>query len=90
MAKAAKVVHNITGYHAIRTAAGTVADLERRGGAVLAAAGGSQAGFKMRSRQGKKNPQGRHRVTVTAIKKRAKLKNERENTLINALDAGRD
>lgn len=89
MAKPVKIAYNIDGFHAIRTAPKTAADLERRGNAVLSAAGGRAAGFKMRSRQGKKNPQGRHRVTVTAIKKRAKLKNERENTLINALDAGR-
>ncbi|MGN0126074.1 MAG: hypothetical protein ACI38R_22760 [Rhodococcus sp. (in: high G+C Gram-positive bacteria)] len=89
MAKAAKVSHKIAGYYELRRAPGTVSDLEQRARAVLAAAGGRQAGFKMRSRQGAKNPQGRHRVTVTAVKKRAKLRNERENTLINALDAGR-
>lgn len=84
-----KVVHNIAGYHAVRTAPGTVADLERRGRAVLSAAGGRLAGFSMRSRQGKKNPQGRHRVTVAAVTKKAKRTNARENTLIQALDAGR-
>lgn len=85
MAKPVKVSHKIAGHRAVRNAAGTSAELERRGAAVLAAAGGREAGFRMRSRGGK----ARHRVTVAAVTKGAKARNAKDNTLIRALDAGR-
>lgn len=85
MAKPIKVIHNIDGHRAVRNAAGTMANNERIGASVLAAAGGTEAGFRMRSRNGKS----RHRVTVAAVTNRAKLTNAKHNTLIRALDAGR-
>lgn len=85
MAKPVKVKHNIAGHRAVRTAAGTAADLEARGAAVLAAAGGRRSGFTMRSKKGST----RQRVTIAAVTKGAKARNARDNTLIQALDAGR-
>lgn len=90
MAKPVKIAYNIEGFYQLRSDPGVVENLEARGRAVLSAAGGRRAGFRMASRQGAKNPQGRHRVSVAAVTKRAKRKNEEENTLIQALDAGSD
>mgnify|MGYP000864733406 CR=1 FL=1 len=85
MAKPVKISHKIAGHRAVRTSPGVAADLERRGAAVLSAAGGRRSGFSMKSKNGKT----RHRVTVAAVTKGAKKRNARDNTLIQALDAGR-
>jgi hypothetical protein len=64
-------------------------DLERRGRAVLDAAGGEAAGYMMSSTQGAKRPQGRWRVAVFTSNFAAMLDNRRNNTLVRAFGAGR-
>ena len=59
--------------------------LAQRGKAIADACGGDAAGFVVRV-----SPVGsRARVAVIAMTNQARRKNERENTLLNHLDAGR-
>lgn len=84
-----RIKWNIPGWKKLRSEPGVRADLERRGNAVLRAAGGVAAGYEMSSRQGAAKPQGRWRVSVAAVTPRAKRSNVKRNTLIRALEAGR-
>jgi len=81
-----RIKHHIRGYKELRAAPGVVADLERRAGAVRAAAGD---GFEMGSRQGAARPQGRWRTSVVTATPKAMRKNQRDNTLLRALESGR-
>lgn len=81
-----RVKHNIAGYKALRSAPGVRADLERRASAVKQQAGD---GFEMGSRQGAARPQGRWRTSVVTATPKAMRKNQRDNTLVRALEAGR-
>ena len=83
---AVRIKHNVAGYKALRAAPGVVADLERRANAVKETAGD---GFEMSSRQGAARPQGRWRTSVVTATPKAMRKNQRENTLLRALEAGR-
>lgn len=82
-----RVQHFTEGYYKLRSAPGVIAELEARGSRVLAAAGGESAGYEMDSRQGRKRPQGRWRVSVAAATPAAMLDNARHNRLLRALGA---
>jgi len=88
--RATRVVHKIAGYYALRSEPGVVADLEARGERVLADVGGERAGYVLDSRQGRKRPQGRWRVSVAAVTAPAMIDNQRNNTLLRSLGAARD
>lgn len=83
---ATRIKHHVKGYKALRSAPGVVADLERRASAVKDAAGD---GFEMGSRQGAARPQGRWRTSVVTATPKAMRKNQRDNTLLRALESGR-
>ncbi|WP_043673577.1 hypothetical protein [Nocardia vulneris] len=71
----------------IRSEPGVRQDLERRGRAILGAAGGEAAGYMMSSRQGAKSPQGRWQVSVFAATAVAMRQNAQDNTLVRAFGA---
>lgn len=73
---------NIDGFEEIRRSSGVVADLERRGAAILAGCGGEAEGYGMEVHQGAASPQGRARVTVFADTEEARVENARDNTLV--------
>lgn len=77
-----RVKLNNRGFRELRFSPGVVADLERRGRAVAAAAGPD---YEMGSRPGKT----RHRVGITTRSLDAKEEEARKATLLRALDAGR-
>lgn len=77
-----RVKLNNKGFRALRSAPGVIADLERRGRAVAAAAG---TDYQMSSQTGKT----RHRVGITTGSMDAKEETARKATLLRALDAGR-
>jgi len=84
-----KLVMKPDALYKIRGAPGVVAELERRGQAVLEAAGGEAAGYQMSSKQGRKAPQGRWRVTVFTRTPRAMRSNAKNNTLVRAFGSAR-
>lgn len=84
-----RVKHHVEAYYQLRREPGVVAGLEQRGGAVLNAVGGEEAGYSMGSQQGAKRPQGRHRVSVAAVTPEAKRDNAKHNTLLRGMDAAR-
>lgn len=73
----------------LRSEPGVIAELERRGGAILRRCGGERAGYMMASRQGKKKPQGRWQVTVFTATAEAMVDNQRHNTLVRNFGAAR-
>ncbi len=73
---------NLDAFYELRSAPGVVADLERRGQAVLDACGGEEAGYFMASEQGARDPQGRWQVTVIAGSEEARIDNGQNNTLV--------
>lgn len=81
-----RIKHHIKAYYELRRAPGVVADLERRANTVKQQAGD---GFEVGSRQGAKRPQGRWRTSVVTATPKAMRKNQRDNTLIRSLEAGR-
>jgi len=84
-----RVVHKINGYYALRSQPGVRAYLETLGQRVHADVGGDSAGYRLDSRQGARNPQGRWRVTVAAVSYEARLANARHHTLLRAMGAAR-
>lgn len=85
---ATKVKLNIPGFKALRHAPGVVADLEARADAVADAATDSTehpVEFVTGSRPGKN----RHRTSVVTGNAVAMAVNQKHNTLIKALEAGR-
>jgi hypothetical protein len=80
---------NAGALYRLRSEPGVVADLERRAQAILAACGGTEAGYAVGSEQGARRPQGRWRVAVYTRTNEAKRDNAVNNTLIRNLSAGR-
>lgn len=78
-----RIKWNIAGFRALNNERGVMADLIRRAERVAAAAG---PGVVVTPRSGKR----RARVTVSTGTPEAVRRNAREQTLIRALDAGRD
>lgn len=78
-----KIEFNLKAFDQLRTAPGVDADLDRRARAVAAAAGD---GYEvLPSQPGRK----RARRLVAPVTRRAKRDNERNNTLIRSLSAGK-
>ncbi|RBO82070.1 hypothetical protein [Nocardia puris] len=84
-----RVDWNLEAFRQLRSAPGVVADLERRGRALMNACGGEAAGYVMTSEQGARNPQGRWQVSVIAASEEARIDNGQNNTLIRNLGAAR-
>ena len=80
---AKRLKFNRAAFNALRTAPGVEADLTRRAEAIASAAG---EGVEMLPAEAGRRRA--HRVVATTTVEAAK-KNEKENTLIRALDAGR-
>lgn len=83
------VRHKVDGYYELRRAPGVRADLEARGRRVQAAASRDGGTYEMGSRQGMKKPQGRWRVDVRTGDYRTRVKNNKHNSLLRALDSAR-
>ena len=75
--------------HELRSLPKVRAELERRGRAVLAAAGCEAKVYAMSSRQCAAHPEGRWRVGVFTATEEARVDNGRHNTLIRAFSAAR-
>lgn len=86
---AIKLVINKQGFYELRAAPGIVADEERRAKAVLEACGGTEAGYMISSRQGKKKPQGRWGARVFTATAKAMARNRKHNILVRAFGAAR-
>lgn len=82
-----RIEWNLDGFKEIRHAPGVVADLERRGDAILNACGGEAEGYGMVSHQGAARPEGRWQIEVGTVTPEAMVENARENTLIRNLGA---
>lgn len=84
---ASRIVFKRDAFYNLRSSPEVVRELERRGRAVLEAAGGEEAGYMMSSSQGQKNPQGRWRVAVFTSNAKSMVDNQRHNTLIRSFGA---
>lgn len=78
---------NLDGFKELRRDPGVVADLERRGQAILDACGGEAEGYGMVSHQGAARPEGRWQIEVGTVTPEAMVENARENTLVRNLGA---
>lgn len=87
----AKFVPNIKGFYELRSSPELIAELERKARIVKAVAEshGDGSEYRIWSTQGKKDPQGRWRVSVTTDNVEAILANARDFTLVTALDSAR-
>lgn len=77
-----KIRWNISAFEEIRRARGVVADIDGRAARIAAAAGD---GFEPSSYEGKT----RHRGSVITATAKAMAKNQKHNTLLRSIDAGR-
>ncbi len=73
----------------LRNEPGIVSDLEKRAGRVKRSAESSGGRYRVESRQGDKNPQGRWRVSVTTDDFKARRVNAKRQSLLGALDSAR-
>ncbi len=82
-----RIEWNLDGFKQLRLDPSVVADLERRGQAILDACGGEAEGYGMVSHQGAAHPEGRWQIEVGTVTPEAMVENARENTLIRNLGA---
>lgn len=85
-----RISFKLDGFKQLRSAPKVVADLEARAKRVQSEAQSLDGGtYKLYSQQGKENPQGRWRTSVTTGDVRTIKLNSKNNTLLRALDAAR-